>query len=329
MINYDSLPFIDIAKHSVVSEKNKQELYNSNPHLMTEHRIDLIENFLTGHFEIAGEVKIIPEFIASQYARQHLIYPVAFLLLEANADYFTTRDSLPMYELRYTLEGEGLLQYDGKTYVLKKGDGYLIDCRLHHHYQTRNTSWKSTVFHFNGIPVAPYFEALRKQKNVKFSDTYIPNFEMLQNQILQKTMKPAPYLEYKLSCLFHLLLTEILTAEYYVPLEEERPDIIQTVISYLNEHYDDDISIGQLLHKFGISRTHLDREFRKYTGFSPREYLIQVRINHAKLLLQGSNYSVEQISGIVGFNNTAHFVQMFKKHTDLTPLKFRKLHKLF
>ncbi|HHV11507.1 MAG TPA: helix-turn-helix transcriptional regulator [Clostridiales bacterium] len=75
---------------------------------------------------------------------------------------------------------------------------------------------------------------------------------------------------------------------------------------------------------FGISRSHLSREFKKITGFSPKEYLIQIRISQAKLLLRGSSISIDDISSAIGFHDTAHFIQTFKKAEGITPLKFRK-----
>ncbi|MDL2301424.1 AraC family transcriptional regulator [Lachnospiraceae bacterium OttesenSCG-928-D06] len=325
MINYDKLPFLYINKKESLSKQTKDDFYKLNADLMTENRVEVTNHFLSGRFLVSGKNYILPEYVASPYAKKHFIYPIAFLILNGDSRYYTERDSLNCYELRYTLEGEGTLNYEGKTYHLAKGEGFLIDCRKHHHYYTVGDSWKCTVFHFDGIPVMPYMDAYFNRGSVKFTENIIPGYEMMQMQILQKMLTHTVYREYKISCLFHLLLTELLSETG--PMEEHtgKSEVIQNIISYMGEHYSDNITIEMLLPKFGISRTHLDREFRKYTGFSPKEYLIQIRINHAKLLLKSSSYSVEQISGMVGFNNSAHFVQMFKKLTDTTPLQYRKL----
>lgn len=58
---------------------------------------------------------------------------------------------------------------------------------------------------------------------------------------------------------------------------------------------------------------------------SPYQYLISYRINHAKRLLHNTNLSIQEIAYASGFNNVPSFIQMLKKHTNLSPKKFREI----
>ena len=73
-----------------------------------------------------------------------------------------------------------------------------------------------------------------------------------------------------------------------------------------------------------MSKYHLSRIFKKYTGFSPYEYLLNERLTQGKTLLQNTRLSVEEIAQRVGFNSASHFIRMFRKYEGLTPLQFRK-----
>lgn len=321
-MDYHGLPLFTIT--DTVTDTTRQEYYDRHSDIMTSQRQDLMRPFHAAQFRVSGTAHLMPEFMISNTAKESLIYPQGFLLLEADAYYFTDRSDLESYELRFTLEGEGLLDYSGKTYAISEGEGYLIDCRKHHYYRSSGEKWVSTVFHFNGIPAAPIVQAFLQSGTVKFSNTIFPNFEIMQMQILQDTQKVSPYAEYKLSCEFHMLLTELLITHSKSSISENTNNIIENMVRYLQEAYAEDLSVEALARKFNISKTHLSRCFRQYTGFSPHEYLIQLRLNAAKILLKSTDLSVEEICTRSGFQDTAYFIQAFKKREGVTPLKFRK-----
>jgi len=60
------------------------------------------------------------------------------------------------------------------------------------------------------------------------------------------------------------------------------------------------------------------------TGFSVNEYRNLARVRKAKELLANSGYSITEISEILGFESITYFERVFKKHTDVTPLRYRK-----
>lgn len=321
-MDYKSLPFIKLT--DTVTNTTRQAHYDRHADIMTSQRRELMQTFQTDNFRVSGTANLLPEFMVSATAKESLIYPQGFLLLEADQDYFTDRANLDSYELRFTLDGEGLLDYNGKTYTISKGEGYLIDCRKRHYYRTSGNRWVSTVFHFNGGPVAPIFDVFLQSGSVKFSETAFPNFEMMQMQIIQETQRVSAHAEFKISCLFHVLLTELLVKSSKSTSSEKTSSIIEKIVRYLQTNYKVDISFDALCREFGISRTHMNRCFRQYTGFSPHDYLIQLRLNNAKLMLKNTDLSVEDVCLQSGFQDTAYFIQAFKKKEGITPLKYRK-----
>ena len=276
---------------------------------------------LIKHSLSSGTSYTMPEFIVSAKAKETLIYPESFCLLETFSDYYTEGSGQEFYELRYILEGEGYLNYNGRHYLLKKGDGCLIDCRQKYCYQSNHYRWVSTCLYFNGAPAAPLVQSYLQFCNVKFTDDMFSNFEPLQTHILQCTQKTSSYMEYEVSCTFYMLLTNLLIARSKT---RNTSEIIEKMVSYIQANYMKNLTTDNLSHHFGISRTHMTRCFKEYTGFAPHEYITQLRIYNAKYLLKATDLPIEEISRQTGFSDAVYFIQVFKKLEGITPSKFRK-----
>ena len=75
---------------------------------------------LVEHSFTHGKEQILSNFIVSNKAKENLIYPVSFSLLQTTFDYFIEGNNQDYYEIRYVLEGECYLKYNGRSYLLKK-----------------------------------------------------------------------------------------------------------------------------------------------------------------------------------------------------------------
>ena len=78
-----------------------------------------------------------------------------------------------------------------------------------------------------------------------------------------------------------------------------------------------------LAREAGISRSLFQRRFREETGKTIRDYLIEVRLNKAKALLENSDLSLVEISDLVGFSRQSYLGHVFKKHLGITPGSLR------
>ena len=92
---------------------------------------------------------------------------------------------------------------------------------------------------------------------------------------------------------------------------------------WLELQYDRPISIEQLSKSLGYHRTHLSKLFKQTVGLSPMQYLMQLRLERAKTLLD-SKWTVEQIASSVGFSDPLHFSKQFRRKYGLSPSAYRK-----
>ena len=93
---------------------------------------------------------------------------------------------------------------------------------------------------------------------------------------------------------------------------------------YLNDNFKEKISLDIISRDVGISKYYLHRLFREINGNTPLEYLKNIRLEKAKNKLQYSKDSIFEIAIKCGFDNTAYFSNVFKKHVGLSPTQFRK-----
>lgn len=92
---------------------------------------------------------------------------------------------------------------------------------------------------------------------------------------------------------------------------------------YIELHYAENITVSELARLGCVSLSTFNRRFRKETGRSPIDYLIEVRINHAKNILRRRNVSVTEAAMRCGFGSSAHFAACFQQKTGSTPSEYR------
>ena len=93
---------------------------------------------------------------------------------------------------------------------------------------------------------------------------------------------------------------------------------------YMEQHYMENITVARLASLGYISESNFSRRFKKETRVSPIEYLIEIRLNRAKLMLRRSNISMTEIAMQCGFNSSTHFSSCFLNKQGITPTEYRK-----
>ena len=99
---------------------------------------------------------------------------------------------------------------------------------------------------------------------------------------------------------------------------------IRHVREYLHSYLCSEFSLDELADFANYSPYHLIRIFKKHTGKTPYKYLMDLRIERAKSLLEKNTCSISEVSILCGFNNRAHFSTVFKRMVGVTPSEYRK-----
>ena len=112
-------------------------------------------------------------------------------------------------------------------------------------------------------------------------------------------------------------------AQELISRGKNRSAVIVSAVDYIEEHYAEDLTLSKIAGAVFVSPPYLSNLFKEKMGLNLTLYIHQVRIAAAKKLLTDSSMSLQQIAEAVGYRHEKHFMQIFKKLTDMTPSQFR------
>lgn len=102
---------------------------------------------------------------------------------------------------------------------------------------------------------------------------------------------------------------------------------VMEAIRYMEREYCEEVTLTKLSSHVKLSSNYLGAMFKKETGFSPIEYLIQYRIVKAKELIAETDQRTYEIAEQVGISDYSYFSRMFKKMVGVSPSEYRKMHR--
>lgn len=234
-------------------------------------------------------------------------------------------------------------QCDQVSYELHENEGLLINSN--HIHMARSSDPDSTylcfAFHpkvlssFNGSII----ESLYVQPFINAPDlsaVYIDPYTDWGNHVLDKIKQIFDvYCEqsfgYQISVISGLL--DIWNQIIYNQKEKlaasrsvESTDLQRTklLMTYIQEHYSEDISLEELSDAASLSKGECCRLFKRITGNTPFEYLLMYRIKQSISLMKTTNKSIGEIASLTGFNSFSYYSVCFKKIIGTTPKQYRK-----
>jgi AraC-like DNA-binding protein len=281
--------------------------------------------FLSGEFDLSDMTEhFIKSVFPSPFARKHLLYLQLLASCTFPASHYTRRENLPSYLLAYTFYGTGRLLYRDREYELSAGDLFLINCAdPHTYYAVSEDGWGYRFAHFDGAHVRTYLRQFERQDAVKFTFSDDSHFYRSFGELFLVNAESGPKQEILTNRILTDLLTELLLC---LPSYQNKtlPDEIARQCTYLQSHYAEKISLEALAKQFRISKYHMCREFKKYTGQTILAYLTDFRLTMSKSLLRYSSMSIEEIAASVGYNDYNNFYRTFTHAEGMSPSEYRK-----
>ncbi len=260
--------------------------------------------------------------------KEHLPYVQELGDFNARERYFTTREGLPSYLIKYTLAGEGRLLYEGRDEYLPPGYFYWIDCQNHQHYNTsaRTRQWRVLWVHFyGGESDYLYRKFLAANGNnigrLPANSTVVSNLYALLDLYRGA---PASGADVRAAALLVQIMAEcIYSAE--CKQDDLQSRYVRQVQDYIGAHYRERITLDVLANEVSLNKFYLQKLFLQRVGQSPGEFLTGVRVNHAKELLRMTKMPVSAIAFETGIENTSYFIKVFKSRESVTPAGFRRI----
>lgn len=273
-------------------------------------------------------------------SRQHM--------LKNTYEVFHYRDDYPkdvalhhhdFYEIYFFLSGNVTYNIESRNYLLTPGDILIISpMELHqpkfsgeHQSYERLVLWinKSFMEIYNTPEedISQCFDTtqpghtnlLRPDGIVREQISYLMN-ELLRESNAKEFGAPL----YSMGCLAQILVLINRLAQQRERDTEPKTgsdSVVYRVLGYINEHYNEELSLDFLANKFFISKYHLSREFGRLVGTSVYRYIIQKRLVMAKQLMLSGIPSTE-VYQHCGFGDYSNFYRAFKAEYQISPKEF-------
>lgn len=244
-------------------------------------------------------------------------------------DWHSTPHTHDCSELFYVHQGKGSFLVQEETFDVKEDDLIIINPNVLHTEMSRDDSpLEYIVIGIDGL------QFNTTDENGDYNEYSVHNFYDYKHEILlfMKTiLAESKHMDigFEEVCqhLLEVLIINIVrrsTTDLTIAPTQKITRECQLVEQYINQHFKEDITLDELAEIAFLNKYYLVHAFKKYTGLSPINFLIQKRIDEAKNLLTTTNYPVAEISSIIGFSSQSYFSQIFRKNTQMTPLQYRR-----
>lgn len=249
------------------------------------------------------------------------------------------------WELTYVYEGQGMNCTDSGTYPVDNGEIIFIKPGASHAFTLPDGGKCGDVKMLNFLFTEEYFSQL---KNTVFCETDgYALAEMMQadepfcihlaNDTAKNVKKLMWLLEYEFNhftdgsraVIDNLTVSLLITITRLYEYTKKSPPVsknaeIERLIKYINSNFGQKLTLSFLADYIHLSREYLSRYFKQYTGKNLSEYLLEVRMSHAKELLEIREYSISDICAYCGYPTLSNFQRAFKNYTGLSPSQYRK-----
>lgn len=209
-------------------------------------------------------------------------------------------------QITYTHKGQKYVSDPWHAIILPQGESY----SLH--------GDKSGVFPLINFSCADKLCDTMLLLPVRDIDTYIKDYEQMKSLFLFDRNRA------KVMSIFYNILHR-LSFDY-----NSEPNILIPAIRYIESNYtSSSLTNKELANKCNISEIYFRKLFAKSYGLSPKQFIIDIRINKAKQLLTDSILKINAVSEECGFSNPYHFCRIFKQKVGLTPTEYMKQNRIY
>lgn len=235
-----------------------------------------------------------------------------------------------MVEIVFIKEGFGTHTVGNKKYETEKGDILIYNKGVLHDERSNAKDTTSTyVCGFSNLKIRGLEENVLIPNDIDpviksgdYFKTFESLFELMHSEVLSNKEGTEETCNYLLLSIISLVLrlADLSSSE----TEEEEYELGERIKKYIDENFLNNLSITSLSEELGISQYYLIRSFKKKTGYSPMQYIINRKMGEAQNLLITTHYPVVQIASMIGYDNPNYFNMLFTKIIGMSPGKYRK-----
>lgn len=256
-------------------------------------------------------------------------FPFALTVQQGNTPYgYHWHDE---FEISCVLSGHVAVHVGKKQYRLEPGDLLLIPGTVPHCFSPSDPAAARLAVKFGLalLPAAARLEYSRHGGFAPHSVQWPPQTARRFRDILQRLRCEYTGVKPGYQTAIGLLLLQIfLLILREVPARTGEPEVffgeeITQALTFLSEHYQENITLRDCAEAAGYSESYLSRLFRQKSGVTFHAYLQNLRLSKAEWMLAYTDAPVTEIAGLSGFMNSKTFYRAFRAKWKLSPLTYR------
>ena len=234
---------------------------------------------------------------------------------------------LKEFQVVYIVHGSGHFHSNGfGEATIQKGDVFLLFPGVEHHYfPNPDTGWHEYWVGFSGshpkrLLKNGVINSLRPVYHIGLNQDILADFE----GIIQLCRQQTPGFQILLGAIILQLLAHLRVAETVYEGHDYDRELIDRARKAMRDNIYEDIQVKDIACECGVGYTTLLEIFKKYTGMTPYQYFLQLRMHLAKELLSERSVAVKEIAARLNFENQYYFSRIFKKKTGMPPTMWRQ-----
>ena len=234
-------------------------------------------------------------------------------------DYYLERNNSPLSVIGYTILGSGIIVQDGNKYTVHENQFFILKSGHSHCYYPKEKwafCWFNVIGDFNKL-----LDFYGLSNDVVISYPAGITFSSTVNKCIKAEAglfnAQVSAQSFLISLMPHLKKSII--------INNSEGQIEEKIKIQLEKLCFTQYSFSSICSKLGITERHAQRLFKKKYGFTPHEYVLQLRYQEACSLLMLASYSIKEIAYVLGFADEKYFSIFFKKRSGFSPSTYRKL----
>lgn len=257
----------------------------------------------------AAKLPLILRYVGVDHEQEPILRPKGF----------------PIWQIFFGVSGEGEFYADGARFVLHPGQLTVLPPHASHGYRSLGGTWVLHYIGFDGLLCQRMMAVLGLSEAGVYESlepaAFLTHLRTLEQPATSSDADPA-----RRSAALYALLAELSATLRRLPDSRaaESEGMEKEMILYLEDHFQEDISLDVLSAQFRRTPEYLCGIFKAATGETISHYLRRVRIHRAKvLLMERPDASLREISEACGFRSLSYFGKVFREATGFTPQGYR------
>lgn len=239
----------------------------------------------------------------------------------SDPEYQEIRYTSPVSCIEYIVSGSGVIITNDKSYIVNKGDSYLLlEGSDQNYYSDSSDPFTKMWINFKGVLSREIINIYGLSDCVLFKNTNtLPYIEKIHNIISSNT--DPKLIQEETSAVFLRLIQFMADHRQQLTTKSSSIDIIRY---YIDCNITKNIKMSDISSICHYTPQHIIKIFKEKYGITPHRYILNSKLKISMPMLRGTNESIEEISNILGFSDPRHFSAQFEKFTGMRPSAYRK-----